>query len=140
MAISEKDVADAEARANETRRAGYAIRARYDGRRRRIIIGLDSGLEITVPAEMIEGLQGASNDELSEIEVSPNGLGLHWQALDADVYVPALMNGVFGTARFMSETTAAQMIGARGGRSKSSAKGEAARRNGQKGGRPRKTA
>ena len=140
MAISEKDVAQAESRMGAVRHPGYATRARFDSRRRRIVIGLESGLEITLPADMIEGLQGASQDELSSIEISPNGLGLHWPALDADVYVPALMNGVFGTARFMSESITAQAMGARGGRSRSAPKSDAARRNGQKGGRPRKRA
>ena len=29
----------------------------------------------------------------------PNGLGLHWPQLDADLYVPALIEGAFGSRR-----------------------------------------
>jgi hypothetical protein len=62
-------------------------------------------------------------------------LGLHWPKLDADVYLPALMQGVFGSKRWM-----AGVLGAKGGAAKTAAKSEAARRNGAKGGRPRKSA
>ena len=37
------------------------------------------------------------------MEVSPTGLGLHWQKLDADLSVPALLQGLFGTKAWMSE-------------------------------------
>jgi hypothetical protein len=59
--------------------------------------------------------------------------GLHWPRIDADVYIPALLEGVFGSKRWM-----AQQMGRAGGHSKSSAKQVAARKNGAKGGRPRK--
>ncbi len=84
---------------------------------------------------MAEGLAGASPDDLAKIEISPTGLGLHWPRLDADLYVPALLQGVFGSRSWM----AAQM-GAAGGKARSAAKSAAARKNGRKGGRPRRTA
>jgi len=55
---------------------------------------------------------------------------LAWDALDLDYTVAGLVNGVFGTARWMA---------ARAGRTSSPAKAAAARTNGAKGGRPRKT-
>lgn len=72
---------------------------------------------------------------MAEIEISPAGLGLHWPRLDADVYVPALMQGVFGTRRWM-----AALLGPAGGKASTKAKAAAARENGRKGGRPRKHA
>ena len=87
------------------------------------------------PVELIEGLAGAAPDDLADIEVTPAGLGLHWPKLDADVYVPALMQGVFGSRRWM-----AAQLGATGGKATSKAKGDAARANGRKGGRRPKTA
>ncbi len=65
------------------------------------------------------------------MEVIGAGYGLHWESLDLDYSVPGLMNGVFGTAKWMA---------ARAGRSTSPAKAGAARANGRKGGRPRKQA
>ena len=84
---------------------------------------------------LAERLTGASPDELAEIEISPTGLGLHWPQLDADLYVPALLQGVFGARSWM-----ASHMGVAGSKSRSSAKVAAARENGRKGGRPRRGA
>ena len=66
-------------------------------------------------------------------EVGPGDLVL--PRLDADVYVPGFMKGIYGTRRWM-----AALLGAEGGKSSSPAKAAAARTNGAKGGRPRKQA
>lgn len=115
------------------RAAGHAVSARYDRRRARVVIRLNTGLEVTFPARLGEGLAGASPDDLADIEISPSGLGLHWPRLDADLYVPGLLQGVFGSKAWM-----ARELGAIGGSSRSAAKAAAARANGRKGGRPRK--
>ena len=72
---------------------------------------------------------------LADIEISPAGLGLHWPKLDADLYVPALLQGVFGSKKWM-----ARQLGAEGGRARTAVKIAASRANGRKGGRPRKVA
>ena len=69
--------------------------------------------------------------DLAEIEISPAGLDLHWPKLDADVHVPALLQDVLGSKRWM-----AAEFGAAGGKARSQAKTAAARENGRKGGRP----
>jgi len=63
------------------------------------------------------------------------GLNLHWPKLDADLYVPALVAGVFGTRDWMRKAIARQA-----GSSTSAAKAAAAPENGRKGGKPRKHA
>ncbi len=135
MVISEQEFERAEARAQKEREAGHVISARYDRRRRRVIALLNTGVEIAFPAVQAEGLAGASPEDLAQIEISPTGLGLHWPRLDADLYVPALLRGDFGSRSWM----AAQM-GAAGGRVRSVAKASAAQKNGRKGGRPRRMA
>lgn len=35
----------------------------------------------------------------SRRSLSPNALGLHWPLLDADLYVPGLIEGAFGSGR-----------------------------------------
>lgn len=135
MAITEMELERASARTQKERDAGHALSARYDRRRRRVVVRLNTGIEVTFPAALADGLAGASPEDLAEIEVSPTGLGLHWPRLDADLYVPALLQGVLGSRSWM----AAQM-GAAGGRSRSAAKAAAARENGRKGGRPRRAA
>lgn len=78
---------------------------------------------------MVQFLRHASPEQLAEIEVSAAGFGLHWPQIDDDYTVKGLMNGAFGTAKWMA---------AQAGRTSSTAKAAAARANGAKGGRPRK--
>ncbi|WP_136686130.1 DUF2442 domain-containing protein [Falsirhodobacter xinxiangensis] len=135
MEITEQEFQAATLRGEDVRRRGYAVRADYDARQNRLVVDLNTGVTIMVPVHLIEELSDASADDLGEIEISPAGTGLHWPRLDADVYVPSLMQGIYGTKRWM-----AAQLGAVGGSSTSPAKGAAARTNGAKGGRPRKQA
>jgi hypothetical protein len=135
MAITEHEFDQAEKRMAALREAGYAISARYDRRASRVVVKLNTGVQLAFPTKLAEGLADASPENLAEIEISPAGLGLHWPKLDADVYVPALLQGVFGSKNWM-----ARQLGANGGRSRTEAKIAAARANGRKGGRPKKTA
>jgi hypothetical protein len=112
-----------------------AVSARYDRQRNRVVISLNTGVEVAFQPDLAEGLQNASQTELSEIEISPSGFGLHFPKLDADIYVPALLKGVFGSKSWM-----AAQLGSAGGRSRSRAKVAAARANGKRGGRPRNIA
>lgn len=133
--ITKEEHAEAERRMDELRRAGYAVAARYDAGRDRVVVTLHTGVEVAFPPALEQELAGAAADDLAEIEITPSGLGLHWPRIDGNVYVPALMQGVFGNRRWM-----AALMGAAGGRTKSPAKAAAARANGRKGGRPRKAA
>lgn len=135
MAISDREYNEAAGRGRALAEAGHAVDARYDRRRQRVVIKLHTGMELTFPARLAEGLAGASDDALSLIEISPSGLGLHWPRLDADLYIPGLLQGIYGSRRWM-----AQEFGAAGGRARSKAKTAAARKNGKLGGRPRKHA
>jgi hypothetical protein len=135
MAVTEREFEQAEARMRALREAGHAVAARYDRRASRIVVSLNTGVQLAVPVRLVEGLAGAEAEDLAEIEISPAGLGLHWPKLDADVYVPGLLQGVFGSKRWM-----AQQLGTAGGRSRSIAKSAASRENGRKGGRPRRAA
>lgn len=109
--------------------------ARYDRESGRIVVELTSGCAYMFPARMVEDLHGAVPEELAEVEVDGLGFNLHWPALGVDLYVPALVAGVFGTRRWMTRELARIAGSARSG-----AKSAAARANGAKGGRPRKSA
>jgi hypothetical protein len=113
----------------------HAVSARYDRRIGRVVVGLNNGLEISFSPRNAQGLETATWAQLREIEIYPTGSGLHFPALDADLYIPALLEGFFGSKRWM-----AGRLGATGGRSRSAAKVSAARKNGKAGGRPRKIA
>ncbi|HZD48031.1 MAG TPA: DUF2442 domain-containing protein [Silvibacterium sp.] len=111
-----------------------AISARYDRRIGRVVIQLNSNLEIAFSPHDAEGLADATPAELNPVEVSPSGFGIYFPKLDVDLYLPALMEGILGSKRWM-----ASRLGAEGGRSKSAAKAHASRINGRLGGRPRNT-
>ena len=132
MAVNEQEFEQAQKRVRARRRTGYAIAARYDPHMSRIVVRLNTGLELAFPPSLTEGLAGASPKDLAHVEISPAGLGLHWPKLDADVYLPALLRGIFGSRRWM-----AAQLGAVGGRAHSETKAASSRANGRKGGRPR---
>jgi hypothetical protein len=135
MAIPDKDFEAANRRASaRLRGSAIAIAARYDRRIGRIVIDLSSGLEVAFRANDAQGLEHAKPLELSKIEISPSGLGIHFPLLDADLYLPALLEGFLGSRRWM----AAQM-GKAGGAVSTKAKATASRRNGKLGGRPKRS-
>jgi hypothetical protein len=119
-----------------------ATAARYDRRTGRVVVRLSNGLELGFKPQDAQGLEAAKPAQLGVIEISPSGQGLHFPALDADLYLPALLQGLLGSQAWMSrkaaERQSAAAIGAAGGRSRSAAKAQAARDNGRLGGRPRK--
>jgi len=135
MAVTEQEFVQAEKRAQAHRQVGYAVSAHYDRRTSRVVVNLNTGVQISFPARSAEGLAGASPEDLAVIEISPSGLGLHWPKLDADLYVPGLLAGHLGSRRWM-----AALLGAAGGSARSPAKTISSRENGRKGGRPRKVA
>jgi hypothetical protein len=121
-------LAGAQAAAEEPR----AVAARYDATTRRIVVDLTNGCTFIFPADRGQGLVGATDAELAQIEVLPGGEALHWETLDADLGVPQLIAGIFGSKLWMRE------LGRRGGSATSDTKAAAVRENGKKGGRPRK--
>ncbi len=123
----------AEAKAHwQAERSGRSIPVEvcYDDKTGRIVVDFENGATFMVPARALEGLANASEDELAEVELLGE-TGLHWETLDVDYTITGLMNGIFGSRSFMDAQR-------RGGLSRSPAKVEASRRNGSKGGRPRK--
>lgn len=111
----------------------HATSVHYDRRAARVVGGLSSGLELAFPPHLAQGLAGAAPADLAVVEITPTVLGLHWPRLDADLYLPALLQGAFGSPRWM-----AGVLGKSGGQARTAAKANAARENGRKGGRPRK--
>jgi hypothetical protein len=136
MALTDEDIRQAREAARVQMVTGpQVIAARYDRRRNRVVLSLDNRVELAFPPDLAEGLDKASGLDLGNIEITPTGLGLHWPNLDADLWLPGLLNGVFGSPRWM-----AGLMGRKGGRARTDAKVAAARTNGRRGGRPRKEA
>lgn len=106
---------------------------RYERGTARLVVSLSSGVELSFSPDNVQGLEGARPVDLMDAEISPSGLGIRFPRLDADVYVPALIEGLLGSRRWM-----ASRIGREGGKVSTAATVAAARANGRLGGRPAK--
>lgn len=73
------------------------VDSRYDHERDAVNLIFRGGGSMTIPRRMIPGLADASRSALESISISPAGDALAWRALDVDVYVPGLVERVFGT-------------------------------------------
>jgi len=113
----------------------HAVAAHYDRHNRRVLIELSSKLTLSFSPEDAQGLENAKPSELEVIELTPSGFGVHFPKLDADLYIPGLLEGLMGSKKWM-----AARLGQLGGRSRSRAKKAASRANGRLGGRPRQAA
>ncbi len=134
--LTDAQIEAAEARGGElVEREPRATSAQYDPRTGRVELVLANGCTYGFPVALVQDLQGPASDDLAQVEVDGAGFNLHWPSLDVDLYVPALVSGIFGTRAWMTKELAR-----RAGQAKSPAKAAAARRNGVRGGRPRKSA
>jgi hypothetical protein len=117
----------------QLRKTPPATAAHYDRKMGRVVVSLASGVDISFSPRDAEGLQGATATQLQSIEITPSGLGLTFPKLDADLYLPALLEGLLGSRKWM-----AARLGAIGGKRTTLAKRRASRANGRLGGRPKK--
>ena len=99
-----------------------------------LILKLSDGRRHVIPREELQGLQSATKAQIAQVQIIGHGTGLHWPALDVDLYVRSLLRGVYGNKQWMAK------IGRRGGLAQTVAKKNAARANGKLGGRPRQDA
>jgi hypothetical protein len=79
--------------------------ARYDKQTGLLVVDLRNGSRFIVPAELLQGLEKASDAERAKLEVWEDGYALSWEDLDVDFTVPGLLAGRFGTAAYMAERT-----------------------------------
>ena len=103
--------------------------AAYDRATGRLVIELKNGCTFIVPTELMQGLRGADPELIAEVKLLPRGAALHWEKLDVDFSLAALLAGLFGSERWMAEVV-------RGGK-RAPAKAQAATKNGKKESRAR---
>ena len=113
--------------------APRAKRAEYVENSNELLLVLASGTTLKIPIEKMQGLREAGPDALRDVELTRDGMAVHWNELDAHFTVPGLVEGAYGTKAWM------RAIGAKGGKATSEDKQHAARENGKRGGRPGQT-
>jgi hypothetical protein len=97
-----------------------------------LIVRLSNGRRLVLPIEDLQGLGNATHQQIQNYELLGHGTGISFPDLDVDLYVPALIEGVYGNRRWMAQ------LGRKGGSARTEAKRKAAKANGAKGGRPAK--
>jgi hypothetical protein len=105
--------------------------ARYDPGQALVIVDLRSGYAFGFPPQRIPGLEHATTAQIEKVRISPSGDGLHWDELDAHASLTGLMSEALNLRDWAPRIL---------GQVRSEAKARAARQNGVKGGRPRKSA
>lgn len=104
----------------------------FDPATRIMSIRTNDGSRIDFPIWKIKELQNASDDEVRDAYITKAGDAIHWDNLDAHYTIAGLAANIFGTREWMRE------LGRKGGSAVSAKKAEAARKNGAKGGRPKR--
>jgi Protein of unknown function (DUF2442) len=102
----------------------HALSANFDRDHHRIVIHLDTGLDLSFDPRTAFGLERANASELSEVEIVGAGGSIHFPQLDAFFSIPKLLEGFLGPLHW----------------SRSDARAAASRENGKLGGRPKKPA
>lgn len=100
----------------------HALSANFDRDHHRIVIHLDTGLDLSFDPRSAFGLEHANASDLSKVEIVGAGGSLHFPQLDAFFSIPNLLEGFLGPLNW----------------SRREARAAASRENGKSGGRPKK--
>lgn len=119
----------------EEDREPHALTATYDDRHGRVVVELDNGCLFAFPAHNVQGLEDASTETLTDIELLGDGYALHWPRANASLRIEGALAGIFGSRKWMH-----RLLAREAGSRTSAKKASAARENGKKGGRPKKVA
>ncbi len=77
--------------------------AQYLRDTRLLLICLKSGQRMAFPVEDLEDIKGATDEDLSEIELLGPGTAIHFTKFGHGVYVPYLVRGAYGTEKWMQQ-------------------------------------
>ena len=133
--LTKDDIRAARERAaQQLRDEPHIVKAHYDARLGRVILELSTHAWFHFRPQDVQGLEAATPGQLKVIEITPSTFGVHFPLVDVYLSLPALLQGHFGSRKWM-----AARLGAAGGSVRSKAKAAAARENGKLGGRPRKS-
>jgi hypothetical protein len=75
----------------------------YDYEQKKIVLNLKNGCCFLFSPDLVQGLADEDEKLIAEVEITPSKEGLHWEILDVDLSIPALLMGMFGTKKWMSQ-------------------------------------
>ena len=99
----DKQFADATKRGEiALREEPRAVSVRYDKRKKRVVVDLNTGATYIFPPDVAQGLSNATENQLSDVKILGHGFVLEWTSLDVHFSVKGLMSGVFGSKNWMA--------------------------------------
>ena len=60
---------------------------------------LIDGRQLSIPKAYFPTFKDVSNETLSDYSLSGGGIGIHWDNLDEDLYVPNLLLGIYSVEK-----------------------------------------
>ncbi len=112
------------ARGRRLSAAPKALACHFDKKTGRLVVQLDTGLDLSFDPHSAHGLKDAAAEDFVGVTVEGAGTALHFPRLDADFSVARLLEGFLGPLDW----------------TRREARATASRENGKRGGRPRRAA
>lgn len=56
---------------------------------------------LTLNPDSLQGLKGADPKDIKDVALSIHGLSCHWPSLDVDFSIPGIVQGIYGTKKWM---------------------------------------
>jgi Protein of unknown function (DUF2442) len=109
------------------------VAARYDRKNDTLDLTLRKGITVCLPRKQIWEIAHADPKDVAQVEVEPDGEGISFRSINMDIYVPGLLADELGSI-------VARALGRHTRGISTPKKAAASRKNGRKGGRPRKKA
>jgi hypothetical protein len=91
-------------RGRQIRQSGlYAVAASYEAATGLVHVKLKNGMAISFPKERAQALAKATDEQLSEVEISPAGWSVDFPRIDDGFTIESLLAGRFGNDRWERE-------------------------------------
>jgi hypothetical protein len=91
----------AAARGERIRQSGlYAVAARYERETGLVHITLKTGMTLSFPKVRAQALANATDEQLSEVEISPAGWSVDFPRLDDGFTIEGILAGRFGNVQW----------------------------------------
>jgi hypothetical protein len=104
VSISDEDIDAALEDAKSLPEEPRAVSVQYfGGATDAVVIRLSTGGRLMIPREELQGLENATEAQLSEIQIWGPGSSLSWPQLDVDHYLPHLLEHRYGSDAWMEK-------------------------------------